>query len=378
MNGILNKLDVNSVLNYSIALAIVLGVKLISPIIARIIIGIFHKLFKIEKKSHESGFYGPLKFEIALIGFGIAIHFLELAEGIVNLYYKIFRILTIIAISKAIANCLSTDSTFFSKLGKATKFNGNEALNAFISKLLKVLVYTTGAFIVLSELGYDLGGLAAGLGIGSAALALAAQDFVKSIIGGISIITDKTFEIGDFIEVGTFQGTVIDLTFRSTKVKDLSNAIIAIPNSVIVTEYVKNWSKLENRRLEMKLRLDLNSSTETINRCMSNITTMLKTDKDVIDKTVSVRLSNIENDANIILIVAYINTAAYDEFMLIKERINCNILEILEKEKITYNFAEDLQVYTIKNINTLEVVKGNKCHYKPNCVKYFGNNYNCI
>ena len=334
MNGILNKLDVNSVLNYSIALAIVLGLKLISPISARIIIGIFHKLFKIEKKSHESGFYGPLKFEIALIGFGIAIHFLELAEGIVNLYYKIFRILTIIAISKAIANCLSTDSTFFSKLGKATKFNGNEALNAFISKLLKVLVYTTGAFIVLSELGYDLGGLAAGLGIGSAALALAAQDFVKSIIGGISIITDKTFEIGDFIEVGTFQGTVIDLTFRSTKVKDLSNAIIAIPNSVIVTEYVKNWSKLENRRLEMKLRLDLNSSTETINRCMSNITTMLKTDKDVIDKTVSVRLSNIENDANIILIVAYINTAAYDEFMLIKERINCNILEILEKENI--------------------------------------------
>jgi len=54
------------------------------------------------------------------------------------------------------------------------------------------------------------------------------------------------------------------------------------------------------------------------------------------------------------------------------------IKEILEKEKITYNFAEDLQVYTIKNINTLEVVKGNKCHYKPNCVKYFGNNYNCI
>ena len=195
-------------------------------------------------------------------------------------------------------------------------------------------MYTTGAFIVLSELGYDLGGLVAGLGIGSAALALAAQDFVKSIIGGISIITDKTFEIGDFIEVGTFQGTVIDLTFRSTKVKDLSNAIIAIPNSVIVTEYVKNWSKLKNRRLEMKLRLDLNSSTETINRCMSNITTMLKTDKDVIDETVSVRLSNIENDANIILIVAYINTAAYDEFMLIKERINCNILEILEKENI--------------------------------------------
>lgn len=51
------------------------------------------------------------------------------------------------------------------------------------------------------------------------------------------------------------------------------------------------------------------------------------------------------------------------------------IKEILEKEKISYNFTEDLQAYTVKNNNTLEVVRGSKCHYTPNCVKYFGNEY---
>lgn len=334
MSEILDKLDINSVLKYSIALAIVLGVKLISPILTKVIITIFHKLFKIEEKASTSGFYSPLKFVITLIGFGIAIYFLELTDGIVNLYNKIFKILIIMAIAKALTNCLSPESTFFTKLEKNTKFNGNEALNAFISKILKAIIYTAAGFMILSDLNYNLSGLAAGLGIVSAALALAAQDFVKSLIGGFSIITDKTFEIGDYIEVGTFQGTVIDITFRSTKIKDVNNAIIAVPNSVIVTEYVKNNSRLENRRLEMNLRIDLNSSTEAINRCESNLRTMLKADKDVLENTVMVTLSSIEDSANVILIVAYINTKSYNEFMKIKERINCNILEILEKENI--------------------------------------------
>lgn len=334
MNQILDKMDVNSILIYSIALAIVLGIKLISPIIARIIIIVFHKLFKIEKKASESGFYGPLKFEIALIGFGIAIHFLNLTEGIVNLYNKIFKILTIMSIAKALANSVSPESTLFNKIDKSNESNRNMVLNAFISKILKAIIYTAGAFVVLSELGYNLGGLVAGLGIGSAALALAAQDFVKSIIGGVTIISDKTFEIGDFIQVGTYEGTVIDLTFRSTKIRDLSNSIISIPNSVIVTEYVKNLSKIEKRRIEIKLRLDLNSSTETITNCISKIATMLKVDENILENTVEVRLSSIESDANIILAIAYANTGDYSEYMKIKERVNCNILEIVEKENV--------------------------------------------
>lgn len=54
------------------------------------------------------------------------------------------------------------------------------------------------------------------------------------------------------------------------------------------------------------------------------------------------------------------------------------IERILEEQKISYSFTEDLQAYTLKNNETLEVVRGSKCHYKPNCVKYFGNKYEYI
>lgn len=334
MGEIIKILDIDSILTYSIALAIVLGMKLFSPIIAKIIIYIFHKTFKIKTKVAKSGFYGPLKFIITVAGFGISIYFLKLPAGIINLYKKIFKILAIMATAKALGNSLGADSTFFTTLENKTNFKGNEALNAFISKILKSLIYLIAAFIILKDFNIDLSGLVAGLGIGSAALALAAQDFVKSIIGGFAIIADQTFEIGDFIEVGTYQGTVIDITFRSTKIKAVNNTITSMPNSVIITEYVRNWSKLESRRLEMNLRINLNSSTETINRTISNIKTVLKNHENINSETVRVFLDKIDTDANIIGITTYMNTADFDEYLKIKEDINCKILEILEKENI--------------------------------------------
>ncbi len=334
MSEILKMFDINNILRYSTALAIVLGMKLFSPIIARIIILIFHKTFKINTKVIESGFYGPVKFITTIIGIGIAINFLNLPVEIISFYYKILRILVIMAIAKAFGNSLNPQATFFTKLETKTNFKGNEALNSFISKILKSIIYLIAAFIILKDFNIDLSGVIAGLGIGSAAIALAAQDFVKSIIGGFAIIADQTFEIGDFIEVGDFQGTVVDITFRSTKIKAVNNTITSMPNSVIITEYVRNWSKLESRRLEMSLRINLNSSTETINKTISNIKTMLKTHKKINSETVKVFLDKIDNDANIIGITTYMNTSDYDEYIKIKEDINCKILEILEKENI--------------------------------------------
>lgn len=346
MGEFFKTLDVNTVLTYSTALAIIMGVRLASPIVAYVIIYIFHKILKIKKKPSESGFYYPLIFIFTVMGFGFVIlHYLELPEGILSLYRKIFRILLILTIADALTNCLEPDSTFFKKLENNTKFNGNEALNSFIGKILKVVIYIIAAFMIITDLGYNLGGLATGLGVGSAIFALAAQDFVKSLIGGFAIITDKPFEIGDFIEVANFQGTVIDITFRSTRLKAVNNAIISMPNSVIVTEYVKNWSRLENRRLDMRLRLDLNCNTETINRAIEKIKTVLKTNNKVIKESVAVYHESIESDANILFIAMYVDTIDYSEYMKIKEQVNCDILSVLERENIELVYPTQ-KIYT--------------------------------
>lgn len=319
---------------YGSALLLVLCAYILSPIIARVIITIFHLIFGIKRKSNESAFYGPLKFYIVLCSFGTAISYLNLTTGMVNLFWKMFKILTILTVAKAFGNCMAADSTFFEKLEKNTSFKGNKVLNSFLGKIFKGMIFIVAGFMIISDLGYNLGGLITGLGLGSAVVALAAQDLVKSIIGGMQIVADKPFNIGDYIEVGTYAGTVTKITYRSTRIKATNNAIISVPNSVIVTEYVKNWSKLENRRVEIELRLDLNTPKETIYNLVKKLRTMLKSDEDVLDDTVIVFLDKITADANLIWIALYVDTKEYVEYLKIKERLNCNILGLLEKENI--------------------------------------------
>lgn len=180
MGDAVTSVNINSTITYISALAIILGARLLSPIIAHIVIYIFHKLFKVNTKTVDSGFYEPIKFIITTFGFGIAIYYLQLPKGVINLYNKIFRSLVILAVAKALANCLKPDSTFFTKLESTTKFNGNEALNSFLGKILKAIIYIVAFFIILKDFGYDLGGLATGLGIGSAVVALAFKILLKA------------------------------------------------------------------------------------------------------------------------------------------------------------------------------------------------------
>ena len=84
---------------------------------------------------------------------------------------------------------------------------------------IKFLIYAIAVFIIIFEMGYDLSGLITGLGIGSVVLTLAAQDMIKSLLGGFFIFTDKPFKVGDFIKFSTYEGTVEDITFRSTKIR---------------------------------------------------------------------------------------------------------------------------------------------------------------
>ena len=270
VDNLINFFSIDVIIKYAIFFTIILGFKIFSPVFSRIVIFVFHKFFRMKSKIADSSFYRPLKTFCALTGLYIGILFLNFPSSIVFWVRKIYRILIILIFANGLANTFNENSGLFKKFEESSSFN-NDGLNRFIGKILRVLIYIVAGFMILSDLNYDLGGLVTGLGIGSAVVALAAQDFVKSIIGGFSILTDKPFIIGDFIEVDKYQGTVIDITFRSVRVKTVDNAIVNIPNSVVTTSYVVNLSRMEQRRFSATLRLGLGVSKATLERAISKV-----------------------------------------------------------------------------------------------------------
>jgi MscS family membrane protein len=184
------------------------------------------------------------------------------------------------------------------------------------------------------ELGYNLNGLATGLGVGAAVISLAAQDLVKSLLGGMAILTDKPFIIGDWIECGKYQGTVIDITYRSTRIKAANNSIITIPNSIVTAEYVLNWNKLTSRRIDLNLNLSLDTPSEKLDKITKQIEFALQNDKDVLKDTVEVHVSEISTNGINVLIFLYEKVTDYYKFLDVKQRLICTILAVLEKENV--------------------------------------------
>jgi MscS family membrane protein len=157
---------------------------------------------------------------------------------------------------------------------------------------------------------------------------------VKSILSGLVILTDKPFTIGDWIEVGDYEGTVIDITFRSVRLKSYNNAIVTIPNSTITQTYVSNWNKLTSRRFDCTLGLSLNTPTEKVRKVIKEIRTTLKNHKDVISDTVTVCLNDITTGSINIKIFLYMSETNYGLSLMVRQDIYCSLLYLMEKEDI--------------------------------------------
>lgn len=333
----ITSIDLDSLLklfDLQIAIGVLLFFILLRKALSTLVIKIYYKLTKTKKIPKESTMFKTLNTFFVLLGIFCMINILPTSNEILVLMDGFFYLALIYFVTKAISSLLSEDSVLGQILLKKTK---NTAVNKFIFIFAKIVLWLAAFLIVIEKLGFDISifsGLFAGLGVASAAAALAAQDMVKSILSGIAILTDKPFVIGDWIEVDKYQGTVIDITFRSTRIKSYDNSVVTIPNSTITSNYVVNWNRLTSRRLDCMLNLALDTTSDKIQKMVKEIKLVLENDPNVIEETVQVNLHEITNTSCNIKIYLYVREADYAKFLKAKQTMLCNILHLFEKENI--------------------------------------------
>lgn len=330
---VFKNLTLENIIDIGIGLAIIVIFKIFSSFFAYIIVKMF-KLKKDKNKIKANGFYKPLKSFFVLLGVYLGLIVLRLPTDIFNVVTKIFKICTIILTAKGFSNLFDVSSETFSKIREKLNMDGTDASINFFSKIAKILIYIVAAFIVIAEFGYDLSGLVTGLGIGSVVIALAAQDVAKSFLAGLSIISDRPFDIGDDIEVSTYSGTVEDITFRTTRIRDINNQIIVLPNSFLTTTSIINRTKREKRRYDLLLTLELNTPLEKVSDLTENIKLTLNTNPNIIKENIRVFFDTISADGIDISISFYTNIIDYEEFLRFKEQINYTLLDMIKQAHI--------------------------------------------
>ncbi len=334
----LKNITLENIIDLWIGLAIIAFFKIFSSTFAYTIVKMFKFKVKDRKKIKENGFYKPLKTFFVLFGIYLCAIVLRLPENVFSVINKIFRICVILLVAKGFANLFDSNSDTFGKIREKLHINGTDSTINFFSKIAKTIIYIVAAFIAISELGYDLSGLVAGLGISSVVIALAAQDIAKSFIAGLSIISDRPFEIGDSIEVDSYTGTVEDITFRTTRIRDSENQIIILPNSSLTTANIINGTKRKKRKYNLSLTLEINTPLEKVADLNEKIKLALNTHPDIYKDSIKVYFNTISDNGIEIIIDFYTSIIDYNSFLKFKEEINYNLLGMINQAGIELSY----------------------------------------
>jgi MscS family membrane protein len=156
----------------------------------------------------------------------------------------------------------------------------DESLSAQVAPMIRrTLRLAVGVVVVLvtanAVFGRDISAWLAGFGIAGIAITLAAQDSIKNFFGSLTVLFDRPYRIGDRIVFDNREGHVVDIGFRSTKMRMLTGPIVTIPNSLIVNSSVVNVSRRAFVERVTDVNLAANASPEQIDTALSTIRSLL-------------------------------------------------------------------------------------------------------
>ena len=188
-----------------------------------------------------------------------------------------------------------------------------------------VAIVTAGA----QRIGIPVVSLAAGLGIGGLAVALAVRPTLENLVGGLMLFIDKPVRIGDFCTFGPHSGTVERIGIRAVKVRALDRTLISIPNARFADMELVNWAACDMMLIHTTLRLRLETGADQLRYVLAEIRRMLHAHPRIDDETIRVRYLGPSEAGRDIDLRFYARTREWNEFFAIREDTSLRIDEIV-------------------------------------------------
>ena len=200
-------------------------------------------------------------------------------------------------------NYLSDNLILFLHFGDNPDEKINTTVVKFISNILKILIATFAVVMVISELGYNINGLITGIGVGGLAVSLAAQDAISNLISGFVIVLEKPFVDGEYISAKSIEGTVVEVTMRSTKI----------------------------RTLDIEFGLLYSTPNELMKKCQSDIKEFLKSNEIILDAPIRVEFEKFDDSSLTLNVFCYTTITDIHKYKTVLSDVNYSIKEIIEK-----------------------------------------------
>jgi MscS family membrane protein len=202
-------------------------------------------------------------------------------------------------------------------------------------RFVNFIFYIIAIVMILRAMGFEVTGLLAGLGIGGLAFALAAKDMLANLFGGVTILSDKPFKLGDRIKVAGYDGWVKEIGLRSTRIMTLDGFLMIIPNSMVANSAIENVSEEDKRKVVMTIGVEYSTTQAKMKKAKEIIERVVKKNKDTDDKAL-VSFTEFADSSLNFLVIYWIKNL--DDILGAKHNINMEIKKEFEKAKISMAF----------------------------------------
>ena len=213
------------------------------------------------------------------------------------------------------------------------EIRSNKTLRSLLDTTYKVLVIILGVATCAQIVGFPIGSIVAG---------------ASNLFSGIVILLDKPFSIGDWITVGNVEGEVIDINFRSTRIRSMDHSVVIITNSQICASTVQNTALRTMRPYKFTLGVTYGTTRAQLEKLMADLQAMLDNSPYTNKGTNIVRLTSFGDSSINILISAYLTTNVYATFLQQQNDLNLNIMDVMQADGVDFAFPST-SVYIEKN-----------------------------
>lgn len=281
----------------------------------------------------------PLTWIAFFVGLRVSIGFLGLEETILG--YANLIIDSLIGIVTATLLYHIFDISFsrvYKKVAKKTHAKTNEAMTQLTKGFLKVILISASCIYLLGIWGIEIGPLLTGLGIGGVAIAFALQSSLGNVFGGVSMILDKSVNVGDLVNLddGT-AGKIVKIGLRSTKIKTFDNEIVIVPNSKLSESNIKNVAQPEPKtRVVVPFNVAYGTDVDKVKKM---ILKEIKKVKGYVEEP-GAHIKFLEMADHSLLLKAYFYVETFDVKLTALDDANTRIYNTLNKAKIEIPFPQ--------------------------------------
>jgi MscS family membrane protein len=303
----------------------------------RFFINLFKKLDLVVEGSIKK-FSAPLGFLVFDLIYYIGINNLEVSKKQFLVLQRVALILLSFGMVWLGHRLVDIFALYFEKKAKETETKFDDILVPLLKKTALVVVYTLGLVFILHTLTVNVTSLIAGLGIGGLAFAFAAKDTLANLFGSMMLVIDRPFDVGDIIKSGDIHGTVVEVGFRSTRLRTFHDSMVSVSNGQLANQIIDNLGRRRFRRFEQILNLVYSTPIQKIEDFCVEIRHLVENTPSTKKEEIYVNFFNIGSSSLDIRIIIFFETDDFQKEVDERHAFLINILKLASQMDIEFAY----------------------------------------